>query len=139
LKLSTTTKTTTKDNEVFLRNHVWRAGDHDVAEMLDEVAPGPALPPLTPGEVLLEEFMRPLGLTARALAAELGVPGNRISSIVNGSRAVTAKTAWMLSSRFGTSAELWMNLQTAHDLATAYEKLMNRPRSENAAPAGESS
>lgn len=89
----------------------------------DDIAPGPALPPLTPGEVLLEEFMRPLGLTARALAAELGVPGNRISSIVNGSRAVTAETALLLARRFGTSAELWMNLQTAHDLAVAREEL----------------
>ena len=88
----------------------------------DDIAPGPALAPLTPGEVLLEEFMRPLGLTARGLAAELGVPGNRISSIVNGSRAVTAETALLLARRFGTSAELWMNLQTAHDLAVARDE-----------------
>lgn len=86
---------------------------------LSDVAPGPSLPPLTPGEVLLEEFMRPLGLTSRALAAEIGVPGNRISSIVNGSRAISAETALLLARRFGTSAELWMNLQTAHDLAVA--------------------
>ena len=85
----------------------------------DDIAPGPALPPLTPGEVLLEEFMRPLGLTARGLAAELGVPGNRISSIINGSRGMTVETALLLARRFGTSAELWMNLQTAHDLAVA--------------------
>jgi addiction module HigA family antidote len=92
----------------------------------DDVAPGPALPPLTPGEVLLEEFMRPNGLTARALAAELGVPGNRISSIVNGSRAISAETALLLARRFATSAELWMNLQTAHDLAVAREALEGR-------------
>jgi addiction module HigA family antidote len=89
----------------------------------DDIAPGPALPPLTPGEVLLEEFMRPLGLTARGLAAELGVPGNRISSIINGSRSITAETALLLAHRFGTSAELWMNLQTAHDLAAARQEL----------------
>ena len=89
----------------------------------DDIAPGPALPPLTPGEVLLEEFMRPLGLTARALAAELGVPGNRISSIINGSRSITAQTALLLAHRFGTSAELWMNLQTAHDLSVARESM----------------
>jgi antitoxin HigA-1 len=88
-----------------------------------DIAPGPTLPPLTPGEVLLEEFMRPLGLTARALAAELGVPGNRISSIVNGTRGVTAETALLLAKRFNTSAELWMNLQTAHDLAVAREEI----------------
>jgi addiction module HigA family antidote len=80
---------------------------------------GPALPPLTPGEVLFEEFMRSAGLTSRALAAELGVPANRISSIVIGSRAVSAETALLLGRRFTTSAELWMNLQTAHDLAVA--------------------
>jgi addiction module HigA family antidote len=85
----------------------------------DDIAPSPALAPLAPGEVLLEEFMRPLGLTARALARELAIPGNRISAIVNGSRAITADTALLLARRFGTSAELWMNLQTAHDLAVA--------------------
>ena len=88
-----------------------------------DLAAGAALPPLTPGEVLLEEFMRPMGLTARALAAELGVPGNRISAIVNGSRSITAETAILLGRRFGTSAELWMNLQTAHDLSVAREAL----------------
>jgi addiction module HigA family antidote len=96
------------------------------AMRFDEVASGPALAPLTPGEVLREEFMRPHGLTARALAAELGVPGNRISSIVNGSRAITADTALLLARRFGTSAELWMNLQTAHDLAVARMNLRAR-------------
>jgi addiction module HigA family antidote len=94
---------------------------HDLS--LDDAASGPPLPPLTPGEVLLEEFMRPLGLTARRLAAELGVPGNRISSIINGSRAVTAETALLLARRLGTSAELWMNLQTAHDLAVARQEM----------------
>jgi addiction module HigA family antidote len=89
----------------------------------DDIAPGPALSPLRPGEVLLEEFMRSLGLTSRALAIELGIPGNRISSIVNGSRAITAETALLLARRFGTSAELWMNLQTAHDLAVAREAM----------------
>ncbi|HEY4172809.1 MAG TPA: HigA family addiction module antitoxin [Rhodopila sp.] len=89
----------------------------------DDIAPGPALPPLTPGEVLLEEFMRPLGLTARALATELGVPSNRVSSIVNGTRPVTAELALLLAHRLGTSAELWMNLQTAHDLAVAREEM----------------
>jgi antitoxin HigA-1 len=65
---------------------------------------------------------RRFGFYPRGLAAELGVPGNRISSIVNGSRAITAETALLLARRFGTSAELWMNLQTAHDLAVAREE-----------------
>lgn len=99
---------------------------HDMS--LDDIAPGPGLPPLTPDEVLLEEFMRPLALTARALAAELGVPGNRISSIVAGTRAVTAETALPLARRFGTSVELWLNLQTARDLAIAREEMMARGR-----------
>jgi antitoxin HigA-1 len=89
----------------------------------DDIAPGPALPPLTPGEVLLEEFMRPLGLTAVVLASELDVPSSRISSIVNGSRGITAEMALLFARRFGTSAELWMNLQTAHDLAVAREEM----------------
>jgi addiction module HigA family antidote len=72
----------------------------------DDIATGEPLPPLTPGEVLLEEFMRPLGLTARGLAGELGVPGNRISAIVNGTRSITAETALLLGRRFSTSAEM---------------------------------
>jgi antitoxin HigA-1 len=88
----------------------------------DDIAPGSPLPPLLPGDVLREEFMRPAGLSARMLAAELGVPGNRISTILNGSRRVTAETALLLAQRFGTSAELWMNLQSAHDLAEARAK-----------------
>ena len=97
--------------------------DDALAMSFDDVAPGPALPPLTPGEVLLEEFMRPLGLTARRLATELGIPGNRISSIINGSRSITAETALLLARRFNTSPELWMNLQSAHDIAVAREEM----------------
>lgn len=96
--------------------------DEALATTFDDIAPGPALPPLTPGEVLLEEFMKPLGLTSRALAEQMGVPGNRISAIVAGERAVTAETALLLARRFGTSAELWMNLQTACDLAAARQR-----------------
>ena len=70
--------------------------------------------------------MRPLGLSARALADELGVPCNRVSTIVNGSRGISAGTALLLAQRFGTSAELWMNLQTAHDLAVARNDMRER-------------
>ena len=104
------------------------------AMTFDDVAPGPALPPMHPGEVLLEEFMQPAGLTARGLAEQIGVPGNRISSIVNGSRGMTAETALLLAQRFGTSAELWMNLQTAYDLAVVRaekEALLFEKRSKN--------
>ena len=91
------------------------------AERMDfsDVATGKRLAPVTPGEVLREEFMVPHGLPARALARELGVPRNRITAILNGERAVTAATALLLARHFGASAELWMNLQTAHDLELA--------------------
>jgi antitoxin HigA-1 len=84
-----------------------------------DVATGDRIGPVTPGDVLRAEFMEPLGLSARGLARELDIPSNRISSIVAGDRGVTAETAILLSERFGTSAEFWMNLQTAHDLEEA--------------------
>ena len=78
---------------------------------------------VTPGEILKHEFMIPMGLSARGLARELGVPANRITEIINGTRAITAETALLLARRFGTPAELWMNLQTAHDLDEARRKI----------------
>ncbi len=72
-----------------------------------------------PGEVLREEFMVPLGLSARRLADEIGVPANRISDIVRARRDVTADTAIRLARRFGTSPQFWMNLQNAYDLSQA--------------------
>ncbi len=83
---------------------------------LSDVTTGEAIPNVTPGEVLRDEFMEQLGLSARALARALRVPPNRITQIMNGERAITAETATLLSERFGTSAEFWMNLQTAFDL-----------------------
>jgi addiction module HigA family antidote len=72
-----------------------------------------------PGEVLGEEFLRPLGLSANALALALRVPATRIGSIIKGERAVTADTALRLARFFGTSAEFWLNLQAMHDLTKA--------------------
>ena len=72
-----------------------------------------------PGEVLAEEFMKPLGLSARALAAELDVPANRITEIIRQRRGVTADTAIRLARRFGTTPRFWMNLQVAYDLSVA--------------------
>ncbi len=72
-----------------------------------------------PGEVLLEEFMQPMGLSARALGAALAVPHNRISALVKGQRGVSGDTALRLAQYFGTSAEFWMNLQSAYDLSVA--------------------
>ena len=81
-----------------------------------------------PGEVLLEEFMRPFGLSANALARELHVPPNRITSIVGTTapRAVTPDTALRLSRYFGTTPEFWMNLQAAHDLSRARAETAER-------------
>lgn len=77
------------------------------------------LPNIPPGEVLGEEFMRPLGLSARRLAREIGVPPNRITAILAGSRVITAETALRLADRLGTTAEFWLHLQIAFDLETA--------------------
>jgi len=84
-----------------------------------DVAGAERIGPVTPGEVLREEFMVPLGLSGRALARELGVPSNRVTEIVAGVRAISAETAIMLGERFGVSAEFWLNLQMAHDLELA--------------------
>jgi len=72
-----------------------------------------------PGEVLGEEFLKPLGMSVNALALALRVPATRIGAIVKGERSVTADTALRLSRFFGTSAEFWMNLQGMHDLTKA--------------------
>ena len=72
-----------------------------------------------PGEVLGEEFLNPLGMSANALAMALRVPATRIGAIVKGERSVTADTALRLARFFGTSPEFWMNLQAMHDLTKA--------------------
>ncbi|MGH9498196.1 MAG: HigA family addiction module antitoxin [Terriglobales bacterium] len=69
-----------------------------------------------PGEVLLEEYIKPLGLTQAALAKEIGISSNRLNELVRGKRGITADTAFRLARRFGTSPELWMNLQSAYQL-----------------------
>ena len=91
-----------------------------------DIVSGERLAPVTPGEVLREEFMAPHGLSARALARELDVPPNRITEILNGERSISAETALLLARRFGTSAEFWMNLQTAHDLELVREAMVGR-------------
>ena len=72
-----------------------------------------------PGEVLKEDYLVPLGMSARALAGQLGVPANRVSEIVRGERDITADTALRLSRYFGTDPRFWLNLQAAHDLSKA--------------------
>ena len=80
----------------------------------------------SPGEMLREEFLVPLGLSANALALALHVPANRITAIVNGERAVSADTALRLGRYFGTSARFWLNLQQSHDLSKARRELASR-------------
>jgi len=72
-----------------------------------------------PGEMLSEEFLKPLGISVNALALALRVPATRIGAIVKGRRSVTADTALRLARFFGTSAEFWINLQAMHDLTKA--------------------
>lgn len=77
------------------------------------------LAPIPPGEILMEEFMRPLGLSINALARALHVPANRIGGIVNGKRAISADTALRLGKYFGTSPEIWLDLQSDYELRVA--------------------
>lgn len=79
--------------------------------------------PIHPGEVLAEDFMKPLDLSANALAKRLGVPANRISSIVGGKRDISPDTALRLERAFGSSAEFWLNLQAHYDLEVARDQL----------------
>ena len=88
------------------------------------------LPPIHPGEVLLEDFMKPLGLSQYRLAQELNVPALRISQIVHGKRAVTADTALRLARYFGTSPNVWMRLQARYDLEVAEAELAERVKRE---------
>jgi addiction module HigA family antidote len=75
--------------------------------------------PIHPGEILREEYLAPLGLSANALASVLRVPANRISGIILGRRSVTADTALRLGRAFGTTPAFWQNLQAAYDLRVA--------------------
>jgi addiction module HigA family antidote len=75
--------------------------------------------PTHPGEILNEEFLRPLEIPQTKLAEGIGVSVQRINELVNGKRGVTPDTAWLLAGALGTSPEFWINLQTAYDLAKA--------------------
>jgi addiction module HigA family antidote len=85
-----------------------------------------SLSPIHPGEVLLEDFMKPLGLTQYRLAHDIGVTPIRISQIVNGERSITVDTAMRLARYFGTSAAVWLRLQVRYDLEVAERELSER-------------
>ena len=77
------------------------------------------LDPIPPGEILNEEFMKPLALSANQLARDIDVPPGRISEIINGKRSITADTALRLGKYFGVSPEIWLNLQVDYDMRVA--------------------
>lgn len=82
-----------------------------------------AFVPVTPGEMLAEEFLAEYGLSQNQLARAIGISPNRVTEIVNNRRRITADTALRLGLYFGNSPEFWMNLQTHYDLKTAKRKL----------------
>jgi antitoxin HigA-1 len=84
------------------------------------------LPPIHPGEILLEEFLQPMAISQYRLAKDIGVPPRRINEIVHGKRGITADTALRLSRYFGLSERFWMNLQTRYDLEVEKDKLSGR-------------
>src|SRR6266581_3416231 len=81
---------------------------------------------ITPGEILNEEFLKPMGITQYRLAKDIGVPPRRINEIVNGQRAITADTALRLGRYFGMSPQFWLNLQSHFDLEKEQERMGNR-------------
>ena len=81
------------------------------------------LDPITPGEILREDFMEPLGVSINQLSRELSVPPNRISEIVNGKRSITADTALRLERYFSVEAQFWLNLQNEYDLRMVKRKI----------------
>jgi antitoxin HigA-1 len=88
------------------------------------------MPPVHPGEILLEDFMKPMGITQYRLAKGMKVYPRKINEIVQGKRAITADTALRLARFFGTSAEVWMNLQSHYDLEVARDELEERVEQE---------
>ena len=84
------------------------------------------LPPIHPGEILLEEFLKPMGISQYRLSKDIGVPPRRINEIVHGKRSITAGTALRLARYFGTSERFWMNLQSRYDLEVEKDKLGRR-------------
>ncbi len=84
------------------------------------------LPPVHPGEILLEEFLEPMSISQYRLAKDISVPPRRINEIVHGLRGITADTALRLARYFGSSERFWLNLQTRYDLEVEKDRLGNR-------------
>jgi addiction module HigA family antidote len=90
----------------------------------------PVLQPIHPGEVLLEEFLKPLGISQYQLAKDMSVPARRINEIVHGKRAISADTALRLARYFSLSERFWLNLQARYDLEVQKDRLANRLEAE---------
>ena len=88
------------------------------------------LEPIHPGEILMEEFLKPLGITQYKLAKDINVPARRINEIVHGKRSITADTALRLSRYFNQSERFWLNLQARYDLEVEKDKLNDRIETE---------
>jgi len=89
----------------------------DISDMVfSDVTTGGQLQPVSPGDILLHDFMKPMKLSANALAKALGVPTNRITGIIKRTRGITADTAYRLGLALNTTPEFWMNLQTQYEL-----------------------
>ncbi len=84
------------------------------------------LPPIHPGEILMEEFLQPMGITQYRLAKDISVPPRRINEIVHGKRSITADTALRLGRFFSMSPQFWLNLQTRFDLEVTEDFLVGR-------------
>jgi len=84
------------------------------------------LPPIHPGEILMEEFLEPMGISQYRLAKDISVPPRRINEIVHGKRAITPDTALRLSRYFGMSERFWVNLQARYDLEIEKDRLQDR-------------
>lgn len=85
--------------------------------------PTTEMPPIHPGEILIEEFLTPLEITQHRLAVEIGVPPRRINEIVHGKRRISADTALRLARYFGTSERFWINLQSRYDIEVERDRL----------------
>ena len=88
------------------------------------------LPNIHPGEILIEDFLKPMNISQYRIAKDINVPARRINEIVHGTRSVTADTALRLSKYFGTSAQFWLNLQTHFDLEHEKDKSFDKIQKE---------
>ena len=88
------------------------------------------MPPIHPGQILLEEFLKPMSISQYRISKDITVPARRINEIVHGKRSVTADTALRLGKFFGMSAQFWLNLQSRYDLEVAEDALKSRLKKE---------